>query len=195
MKYYAGIGSRKTPNHVLLAMSLIAELLESEGYILRSGGADGSDEAFAKGCSIDHQEIYVPWKNFNKVLNGIWTGNVDEGMILAESIHEAWERCSLGAKKLHARNTFQILGSAPLSNPIPDNFVVCYTPGGADVGGTRTAIMLARSNNIPVFNMGQFDHLEMLRVYQTDEDKATMLFVKFNDWYEQFKQEKNNVAS
>ena len=47
---YAGIGSRKTPPHVLAAMTQIAEALAERGYILRSGGAGGADSAFEKGA-------------------------------------------------------------------------------------------------------------------------------------------------
>lgn len=160
MKYFAGVGSRETPINVLNTMSFIAFINEKHGYILRSGGAEGADAAFAKGCSLENQEIYVPWKNFNKVPNGIYEGNVKEGEIVASEIHEAWHRCSHGAKKLHTRNTFQVLGPNPISNPIPVDFVVCYTKGGLDIGGTRTAIMLAKRNNIPVFNLGIYDYVD-----------------------------------
>jgi hypothetical protein len=44
MKYYAGIGSRETPKDILDLISKIAIKLESLGYTLRSGGADGAVE-------------------------------------------------------------------------------------------------------------------------------------------------------
>ena len=155
---YTGIGSRETPHHILTLMTEIAKILDNIGYTLRSGGADGADTAFALGSS--RHEIYIPWKNFNKVVDGIYTGNVDEGMILASQLHPAWHRCSYGAKKLHSRNTFQILGPNPISNPIKTKFVVCYTQNAEIKGGTATAIKLAMQNNIPVFNLGQYDNFQ-----------------------------------
>ena len=50
--YYAGIGARKTPNHVLKYMELQGKLLAEKGYILRSGGAKGADSAFERGCDF-----------------------------------------------------------------------------------------------------------------------------------------------
>ena len=56
MKYYAGIGSRKTPHDTCDLMTKIAIALDNRGYILRSGGAKGADKAFEAGS--DTQEIY-----------------------------------------------------------------------------------------------------------------------------------------
>ena len=46
MKYYTGIGSRETPKDIMQLMSKLAYKLASEGYILRSGAAQGADTAF-----------------------------------------------------------------------------------------------------------------------------------------------------
>ena len=50
MKYYAGIGSRETPQEFLEFFVKLARFLYSKGYTLRSGGADGSDKAFEIGA-------------------------------------------------------------------------------------------------------------------------------------------------
>ena len=60
---YAGIGSRKTPVHILSKMRRVAERLEVRGYTLRSGGADGADTAFEEGCK--RKEIFLPQPGFN----------------------------------------------------------------------------------------------------------------------------------
>ena len=60
-KFYAGIGSRETPEHIQSIMTEIATLLERRRYVLRSGGAEGADLAFENGISISHnKEIYRP---------------------------------------------------------------------------------------------------------------------------------------
>jgi hypothetical protein len=149
--YYTGIGSRETPQVILDQMVQLARHYAKKGYILRSGGADGSDFAFAQGCDLEggQKEIYLPWRGFNK--NDSPLHNVTQEMLdLAESIHPAWTACSQGAKKLHARNTCQVLGE---DLKTPSKFLVCWTPDGKERGGTRTAIVLAKQNNIPVYNI------------------------------------------
>lgn len=162
-KTFAGIGSRQTPPEILEKMKAIAKFLSERGYTLRSGGAAGADSAFEAGAG--KKEIYLPWNNYNgRKVDGVsfFSKLSDKHFTLAESIHPAWDKCTIGAKKLHARNTQQILGK-DLDSPC--DFVVCWTKGGELVGGTSTAIRLAESNNIPVFNIGSADGLEELRAF------------------------------
>jgi hypothetical protein len=49
MNFYCGIGSRKTPENILIKMSKYASILERMGFTLRSGGALGADRAFERG--------------------------------------------------------------------------------------------------------------------------------------------------
>ena len=49
-EYYTGIGSRNIPDTYFNLIIAIAEYMAKQGYILRSGGADGSDNAFEIGC-------------------------------------------------------------------------------------------------------------------------------------------------
>ena len=155
--YYAGIGSRGTPQAVLDKMTEIATMLANAGYTLRSGGADGADNAFYKGCN-NQCEIYIPWEGFNGIENGICNLSY-EHFKLAESIHPAWYMCKQGGMKLHARNTQQILGEH-LRTPV--DFVICWTKNGEKVGGTATAIRLAESRGIPVYNIGNPNHRILL---------------------------------
>ncbi len=72
-RYYAGIGARKdVPADTLRIMSLLANKLESEGWILRSGGAEGSDSAFLSGLRNPraNAEIYLPSRKFNNQIAG-----------------------------------------------------------------------------------------------------------------------------
>src|SRR5690606_1598275 len=95
-KTYAGIGSRDTPVAVMQQMGGIASWLASQGYTLRSGGAGGADTAFE--MSATKKEIYRP------------PHVTTEALALAAQFHPAWDRCSDYAKRLHARNGFQVLG-------------------------------------------------------------------------------------
>lgn len=179
---YAGIGSRQTPDVVLQVMSYIGKVLSTHGFTLRSGGADGADSAFAQDVPVELQEIYIPWKNFNKVVNGIVDGNVNDAEKIVKYIHPAWERCSIGARKLHSRNVFQILGPEPINNPILVEFVCCYTKDGVVQGGTATAINLAKQHNKPVFNFGDYEHV--ISSYDPQHPDSTKIFLitKFAIW-------------
>jgi hypothetical protein len=145
--YYAGIGSRKTPPDILEEMKVVGYVLAKEGFILRSGGADGADSAFEKGCdqAKGEKEIFLPWKDFNGNSSIHYTPS-PEAFELAEKHHPHWNSLKHGAKCLHARNGHQILG-ADLKTPV--SVVVCYSCG---VGGTEQALRIARSLNIFEYN-------------------------------------------
>jgi hypothetical protein len=148
MKYYAGIGSRETPDNICIMMSQIARKLEQYNYCLRSGGAPGADLAFEQGV-LENKEIYIPWKNFNGNIDGIVP---PLNAVVAEYVkqyHPNWKNLSNAAKKLMARNTYQILGKN-LNDPV--DFVLCWTKNGKDAGGTGFAIRMAWDFNIPVYN-------------------------------------------
>ncbi len=149
MKYYTGVGSRKTPRHILEMMTHLATRLEAHGWTLRSGGAGGADMAFASGTA--NAEVYLPWNNFNGILSPL-VGATVEAYNLAETLHPAWHNCSEGAKKLHARNVHQVLGK-DMHPSTYSKFLVCWTPRGELIGGTATAIKLAHNNNIEVLNL------------------------------------------
>jgi len=147
-RIYTGIGSRETPNDILKLMTLIAEFLYKRSYTLRSGGAEGADLAFEEGAK-EKKEIYIPWKGFNKSTSSLCE-IPEEAFLKAEKVHPAWHNCSIGAKRLHARNIMQILGKDLCT---PAKFVVCWTKDGKKVGGTATAINLAEENRIRIFNL------------------------------------------
>jgi len=156
-KFYTGIGSRETPKEILTIMTEFAKIMDKKGYILRSGGANGADLAFEKGAN--HKEIFLPWKDFNKSTSKLYNIN-EKSFLIAEKIIPHWNNLSKGAKKLHARNIHQILG---LNLDKKSKFVICYTKDGKDVGGTATAIKLARKLNIKIINLGDKIQLENIK--------------------------------
>jgi hypothetical protein len=165
---YTGVGSRKTPPEVLERMRSVGYTLARAGYLLRSGGADGADQAFERGAKDGDgaAEIYVPWPGFNDHPGGI-VRRMLEAEAIARSVHPAWDRLSPGAKKCHTRNVHQVLG---FDLHTPSLFVVCWTPDGctgADTrtsitGGTATAILVAERYAVPVFNLKEPDAADRL---------------------------------
>jgi hypothetical protein len=150
-KYYAGIGSRETPDHVLMRMSDYAVRLGERGFVLRSGGARGADTAFEQGAPPTHRRIYVPWSGFNGRSEGIVVGEDERLRHIAQSHHPRWSACRTGARKLHTRNVAQILGHTQPA--IPSRFVVCWTEGARGGGGTGQAIRIARAYGVPVYDL------------------------------------------
>lgn len=149
--FYAGIGSRQTPPPVLKLMTAIATGLKNKKYILRSGGAVGADTAFHKGAQ-GQAEIFIPWKGYNGVNAEVGTYNsYADWLELAAQYHPAWNKCGKGARLLHARNMYIILGK-DLDSPV--KWVICWTPNGEVTGGTGQALRLAMDRGIPIFNLG-----------------------------------------
>lgn len=151
MKYYAGIGSRSSPPHILEYMTKAAGLLESMGYVLRSGGAEGADKAFEVGVLNPDNKIVLRPKHASK-----------ESIDLASLIHPMWSACNDYAKMLHGRNCQIILGEG-LDKPA--DFVLCWTLFGDERGGTRTGLVLAKSREIPTFNLAINSDIERFSDY------------------------------
>lgn len=149
---YAGIGSRQTPTPILERMEEISKSFNEKGYMLRSGGAVGADTAFSKHST--NKEIFIPWNGFN----GLWEDDqhfvvhdpdvLQEAESIMKTLHPNYHALGVAARKLHTRNVFQILG-ADLKTPV--DLVVYWAPKGAGntvLGGTATAVKLARKLKI-----------------------------------------------
>jgi hypothetical protein len=164
---YTGIGSRATPANVLVIMTDLARMLGADDWILRSGGAEGADEAFEDGVeSCMDMEIYLPFKSFNNrcsVNVGYYCPEVSlANKYIAANIHPAWDRCSSAARAMMYRNTHQILGG---DLTVLTDMVICWTPEGAVTGGTGQALRLAEYYEVPVLNLG----LAKIKQYTADE--------------------------
>ena len=85
---------------------------------------------------------------------------ISETERIASEVHPAWDRCNEWARGMHSRNCHQILGY-DLQSPV--DAVICWTPDGAVVGGTRTALLLAQDAGIPIFNLGRPDQDKVLK--------------------------------
>lgn len=159
--YYAGIGSRETPEYIMKLMEQMSAHLAREGCILRSGGAKGADQAFERGCDREggEKEIYIPWEGFESSTSKL-IGASNKACQIAEEYHPYWQNLSNGARKLQARNSHQVLGK---DLQTPSSFVICYTKGGKGAGGTGQAIRIAKANRIPIFDCGKYSSAEKIK--------------------------------
>lgn len=174
--YYAGIGSRSTPDYILNLMSAIAVHLAKLGWHLRSGGAEGADAAFELGASqvtdvgmAQNRTIYLPWDGAPGAFT--YVGSEEEfaaAAQIASRHHPNWFRLGRGARRLQTRNVFQVLGH---TLAVRSSFVVCWTPDGAErgvdtsisTGGTGQAIRIADANGIRVFNLKNMETQEAIQ--------------------------------
>lgn len=163
---YTGIGSRETPENILQTMRNIGYTLAKYGWTLRSGHAEGADQAFEYGARMAvtvrnplRMEIYLPWPNFNNppvdhpdyiTPSRDCPDTYEEALQAAENFHPAWSKCTDGARKMHARNVYQI-GGRDLNTPT--NFVICWTKEGKRGGGTGEALRIAEFLKIPIFDL------------------------------------------
>lgn len=158
-KFYAGVGSRTTPEPILKEMERLASVAATNGWWLRTGNAKGADQAFAKGANaVDPSKVilYLPWPSYEK--QAIVEGNrIAKAGSLAKAHEIVWKLHPLGKKlekgplTLHARNVFILLGK-DLDKPVAH--VICWTPKGLPFGGTGMAIRIAEEYKIPVINLG-----------------------------------------
>ncbi|VTU41650.1 hypothetical protein H6P1_00874 (plasmid) [Variovorax sp. PBL-H6] len=171
-KIYTGIGSRETPSEVLQLMEELGVAFAKAGWTLRSGGADGADDAFEQGCfAVDGaMTIFLPWKGFNGRTSPHYGGDDSDAMHLASTVHPAWDTLGQGPKKMHSRNAYQVLGR---ELDEPTDLVICWTRDGCEsrktrnrgTGGTATAIVIASDRGIPVFNLRNDDSRHRLNVW------------------------------
>lgn len=154
MYYYAGIGARKTPSHVLQYMELQGKLLAEKGYILRSGGAQGADSAFERGCdSVGGNKQIWSTRNSHEWERHDWVVNIVSEV--------CWEKPFLSMQpymqQLVGRNTYQLYGDPALFDDCVKSAFVLYWSEPKDgencSGGTRYAIRMASAARIPCFNL------------------------------------------
>ena len=79
MNFYAGVGSRETPEEIKRLMVRIAYCLSKRNYILRSGGAKGADLAFERGAA--NKEIFYA------------KDSTEEAESIAAKFHPKWNNC------------------------------------------------------------------------------------------------------
>ena len=176
------IGSReldkKVENHKYIKQCYkVAYRLAELNVIFTSGLCkDGMDayaqRAYSKALeegkvTEKHFEVYVsnkeeiqksplPNAHLARVMN---MTKIDKITELAESVVGHWHNCGPYARGMHQRNVHQILGYE-LNDPV--DAVICWTPNGAVVGGTATAIRISMKYGIPVFNLGVPDKKSVL---------------------------------
>lgn len=168
-------------------MTVFGAWARKHNHTLRSGAAIGMDSWFERVWG-QSKEIYIPRdaykpdpnsskRRYHGVDGAI--AHDDQGELaraekIARRIHPNWKAMGSGGKALHTRNVFQVLGT---SLDLPSDIIVYYAKFDADgmgiMGGTRTAVMLAREYNIPEFNLILPDDIDRLLAYMDNYNERT----------------------
>ncbi len=188
----AGIGSRETPDLVFAFMTDAMRAFAQRGWVLRSGGAPGADQACEAGYS-EHRsltEIFLPWKGFEGSKSRLYPpylsdADLDAAIARArpgwepkmltgrESPTEIVANAYLFGEHFHprwdrvssgARKLQSRNGHQVLGEKLndPSTLVVAWTVDGEATGGTGQAIRFAEEFGIPVVNLKRRRDLEAL---------------------------------
>jgi len=164
-KRVACIGTRNIDDDERVILERIGAHLVSRGYLVSTGNAIGSDQAFARGGnSIDprHVELWLPWKRYER--GSVVPGNTvhdhplnRESYDIAGMHHSLWHTLNHGVKRLMARNVDIVRGC----------ILVIALPGKNKMGGTGHGMRVSKGLGIPVRNIRNKD--EMNRVLRQME--------------------------
>jgi len=155
MKYYAGIGSRSLSAAQKKFCWRVGRWLADLGWTLRTGAAQGADQAFAEGAlSVGGSVILcLPWNSYEShwvdqclvqsCASARVLSNHDHGHHASvDTYHPAPEKLSGAVRKLHARNSLIIT---------PCTFVLAFP--GINLGGTGQGIRIAEGDGIEVIRL------------------------------------------
>lgn len=176
-KFYAGIGSRKTPAYTQANMHYLAAALSDKGYTLRSGNAEGADQAFASGVKDNKAQIWLPWKHFQLNFQKKFPNHtyiVEDMLADMEAFHSVAkfhpkpDTLSVVSYQFMVRNYRQVIGRGEPNS----KFIICWTECGEYVGGTAQAMRIADHFQIPILNLAKLTADEVLK----EIDKIELLY-------------------
>lgn len=144
-------------------------MMASKGYILRSGCADGSDYAFELGAAEydpSLTEIYLPngsFKSYRRIKGVNYLPLIEGEVEKASELYKTptqkhkhgiipwFDKMQDYNKNFHARNVLEVTGR----NGIDSDVCFYYAPEDCKTvsGGTRSAVELCRSKDIPAHNL------------------------------------------
>ena len=182
-RYYTGIGSEEAPQKACDQAYHAARRLHELGYTLLSGGANGMDIAFQKGCqSVNGKmNIILPYNgfrnNYKSEKDGIYLfkdlpQNIQtECDSVCAQLHPVWNKIGHTASAVYLkRDVCQVRG---INLDIKSDFILCYTEDGVEdgtkttrqTGGTAMAMRIATPEGIPIFNLYHKDALNRLSIH------------------------------
>ncbi len=158
MNVYAGIGSRKLSTEEWNLCYYFGAFMAGRGWLLRTGAAEGADQAFAQGAlSVGGAVILcLPWATYNNpwvawaVSQGatvrVLQAEDERAYHSVDRFHPASHKLRQGGRALHARNWLIVAGvSFVLAWPKPDQY--------GSQGGTGQGLRICSDKGVKVFNL------------------------------------------
>ena len=140
-------GTGKPTSEEFKILRTIAEYFDRHGFIVRSGGSPGSDQA-VKYCL--NKEIYIPWEGYNKTLAYGKRYTVSE---LTPKVKELVSKVYQGTHmQAHSPSVYQLLGYG-LDQPSEAVFYIASENKDRVLGTTATAVYLAKELGIQSYNI------------------------------------------
>jgi hypothetical protein len=165
-----GIGTRRPPERITVAATIIGKHLAENGVLFRSGGAKGMDIAFEEGVDLVNgdKEIWLPREGAlirgDKSKGGqhrhqdYRAFKFAKGLLKELKIAPRVDGLEEYHQRLLARNVFQITGAITysLSEAVFSDHVIFAAEendAGEVKGGTGYVVRLARHWDIPTYNL------------------------------------------
>lgn len=143
LKFYIGVGTKTTPDYIQDLMTQTAQFLYTKNHMLRTVGGTPGDKAFEKGAG-KKVEIYTE--------NRLTITIPERAFEIAAKVHPTWDKCTDEVKKYHAMNVLIVYGKDLKTFA---EFVICWTPHAKLFGGPGMICRIAKSLDIPVFNLSR----------------------------------------
>lgn len=171
---YVGIGPQAAGETVIELSKNFATAMAEMGWTLRSGGAEGMDEAFEAGCNSvkGTKEIFIPDAGFRRRNNPVdkVVHTLDKHLAAiqqAKPFFPIWDKLGTTTQMFLVRNVFALLGEK-LNKPA--NLVVTWSQ--YEGTGSHQLLQMAKAIGIPAFNLAEPGQMEAIEktVYQLMED-------------------------
>lgn len=165
-KPYVGTGEEELPEAALVELREVRDLLQANGYTVRTSGFKGTDALFRESS---RKELILPWKDFAD-LDSKLSFTTEEAKQLAKKHQGNYDNLPDVVKTFLGKDVRLVAGHNLRS---PALFVVLYTPDGTEDYRKRQGFMrrcghvvaIATDLRIPVFNFGRPDAKTRLLSY------------------------------
>lgn len=160
-------GNETPPPVVLQTLQRLVPELEKRGYVIRSGGMKGMENAVEELSR--NIELHLPWKGFDGK-ESKFTYTSEEAKEFAKRYHPAWDQAKPVVQTFCAKNVRLMLGKDLKS---PTQILIIWSEDGveharertAKTGLTGVAVALASELRIPTFNLQRPDAEQRLMQY------------------------------
>lgn len=164
-------GNEQPPPAVMAVLQRLVPELENRGFIIRSGGMRGIEDA-VEGLARNI-EVHLPWKGFDQK-ESKFTFTTDEAKEFAKRHHPTWSSLKPVMQSFFAKNVRLVLGKDLRS---PTQIVIIWSDDGVECVRERTArtgmaghtLSIAAELKIPVFNLHRPDAEQRIMQYLSTE--------------------------